>query len=219
MAQLEKRYEEYLRDESRLTGYAESILQAKSAQEVLDFLKTESPFTVQGARTGIVGGAVPQGGRILNLSSMNRITGLSVKDGAFFVTVEPGVLLCDLDDALASKRFDASSWDEPSREALAALAKAPPQFFPPDPTESTATLGGMFAANARRHLRLPLRLYGRLCPGRHRSPWPTAGCGPLSGDNMSLMRAAAPSRTAPSHSICRRAPLCAPLSSPVRAAT
>lgn len=37
MAQLEKRYEEYLRDESRLTGYAESILQAKSAQEVLDF--------------------------------------------------------------------------------------------------------------------------------------------------------------------------------------
>lgn len=149
MAQLEKRYEEYLRDESRLTGYAESILQAKSAQEVLDFLKTESPFTVQGARTGIVGGAVPQGGRILNLSSMNRITGLSVKDGAFFVTVEPGVLLCDLDDALASKRFDASSWDEASREALAALAKAPPQFFPPDPTESTATLGGMFAANAR----------------------------------------------------------------------
>lgn len=102
-----------------------------------------------GARTGIVGGAVPQGGRILNLSSMNRITGLSVKDGAFFVTVEPGVLLCDLDDALASKRFDASSWDEPSREALTALAKAPPQFFPPDPTESTATLGGMFAANAR----------------------------------------------------------------------
>lgn len=148
MAQLEKRYEEYLRDESRLTGYAESILQAKSAQEVLDFLKTESPFTVQGARTGIVGRELCPGGRILNLSSMQPHH-RPVRQGRRF--------LCHGGAGGSAVRTWTTLWPRSGltpplgrtlQGGLAALAKAPPQFFPPDPTESTATLGGMFAANA-----------------------------------------------------------------------
>ncbi|MDR2528446.1 MAG: FAD-binding oxidoreductase [Synergistaceae bacterium] len=148
------KYETYLRDESRFTGRAEEILFPTEAEEVASALRQASesgvPITVQGSRTGITGAASPVEGRILAMERMKAITGLSVDEsGTFLVTLEPGVRLVDLTDCLARKSFDISGWERGSLYHYERLRHAPTLFFPPDPTETTATLGGMFACNAQ----------------------------------------------------------------------
>ena len=60
-------YDEYLRDESRVIGSAESISFPTSEAEVVEVLRKAQSLgrtvTTQGARTGIVAGAVPHGWR------------------------------------------------------------------------------------------------------------------------------------------------------------
>jgi D-lactate dehydrogenase (cytochrome) len=84
--------------------------------------------TTQGARTGITASAVPDGGLILNLSRMKQVGGFRRDEstGKSFLSVEPGVLLDEIRDVVQSKNL----------------------FFPPDPTESSASIGGMVACNA-----------------------------------------------------------------------
>lgn len=115
-------YTDYLQDESRLQGDAAEIAFPETEEEIGALLSSGTPLTLQGARTGITGGAVPPGGRILNLSKMNSVGEL--KDD--LMTVGPGALLCDV-----RKRLEGTC-----------------RFFPPDPTEDTASLGGMAACNA-----------------------------------------------------------------------
>ena len=115
-------FEEYLRDESRRTGSAEQILFAGSEEDISGALQASLPITVQGARTGIAAGAVPNGGLILNLSRMNHVG--DVEDDR--MTVQPGALLTEIQER----------------------AKDAGLFFPPDPTETSASIGGMLACNA-----------------------------------------------------------------------
>lgn len=125
-------HEDYLHDESRLTGTAESISFPTSEEEIVEVIKKirsqSGLITTQGARTGIVGGAVPIGGHILNLSRMNAVGDVhrdqSGEGGRLLV--QPGAILAEVRKAI-----------EP--EGL---------FFPPDPTETTCSIGGMVAANA-----------------------------------------------------------------------
>ena len=129
---LTERFQDYLHDESRLTGQADAIVFPQDVSQAAAALACAQAqgwsVTVQGSRTGIVGGAVPRGGLILNLSHMTAIGPVTgTEETGFTVTVEPGVLWQDLDKALA-------------RQGLC---------FPPDPTETTASIGGMFAHNAR----------------------------------------------------------------------
>ena len=146
-------YTEYLRDESRSIGKAESISFPKTENEIIDIVKEMADkrcyLTIQGARTGLAAAAVPMGGHIMNLSRMNKITGLSYDDkqGCYFVTVEPGVLLSELRKAVKDKSFDITGWDQASVAALKEY-KAGEWFFSPDPTESSATIGGIAACNA-----------------------------------------------------------------------
>ncbi|MGI6004031.1 MAG: FAD-binding oxidoreductase [Christensenellales bacterium] len=150
---LDERYVEYLKDESRLSGTADGIVFAQSEGDILRALenarKGGGPLTVQGSRTGITGAAVPRGGTILNLSRMNRITGLERDDKGYLLCLEPGVLLSQVTEALRGMRFDTGGWDEASKALLPELSGAGELFFPPDPTEGSACIGGMFAANAR----------------------------------------------------------------------
>ncbi len=85
-------------------------------------------MTVQGARTGIVGGAVPEGGHILNLSRMKNIGEVRRDEasGEYRLTVQPGALLSEVRDAIDPHGV----------------------FLPPDPTETSASIGGMVACNA-----------------------------------------------------------------------
>ncbi len=122
--------EGYLRDESRLAGAADSLSFPVDEAEVREllarFAAAATPVTVQGARTGIAGGAVPLAGHVMSLSRMNRILGLRQVRGESILAVQPGVLLQDLDVFAAARGL----------------------FLPPDPTERSASLGGMSATNA-----------------------------------------------------------------------
>ncbi len=119
-------YADYLSDESRRAGQADKIAFPKSGNEVREVLQTAAknswPVTVQGARTGITGGCVPDGGLILNLSRMSSIGG--IEGGCMMV--QPGALLQNIRDA----------------------TKGSGLFFPSDLTETTASIGGMVANNA-----------------------------------------------------------------------
>jgi D-lactate dehydrogenase (cytochrome) len=154
LTEIEPDHADFLRDESRMAGTASSISFPQCAEDVRETLammsERKTPVTVQGARTGIAGGAVPEGGHILNLSRMTRICGLrhDAERDCFLVTVEPGVVLADLREALESKEFDTAAWSEQSLAALTKFRDAGDWFLPPDPTETSASIGGMVAANA-----------------------------------------------------------------------
>jgi D-lactate dehydrogenase (cytochrome) len=145
---------EYLRDESRLSGAAETIsfpASQRELKEVLSWMYAQGiPVTVQGARTGITGGAVPQGGHVVNLSRSNRILGMSrdQETGRYLLRVQPGLLLAELNAAVHSGEMDSAGWSEESLNALRAFAGEGRFFFPPDPTETGASIGGMASTNA-----------------------------------------------------------------------
>ena len=125
-------YEEYLHDESRSTGQADSISFPRTEAEVIAIIKElharGERVTTQGARTGITAGAVPCGGHILNLSRMKAIGTIrrDAPSGAATLTVQPGALI----------------------QEIYQVVKADGLFFPPDPTETSASIGGMAACNA-----------------------------------------------------------------------
>ncbi|HJD97602.1 FAD-binding oxidoreductase [Mailhella massiliensis] len=112
----------------RRRGKAEALVYPLSTEEVSAVMRfaweRRIPVTPRGAGTNLVGSTVPGGGIILDLSRMNRI--LEVDPETFTVTVEPGVLL----------------------EDLQARVEAMGLFYPPDPGEKTATLGGNISTNA-----------------------------------------------------------------------
>lgn len=93
MISLTKDYYEYLKDESRKAGKADSISFPCSEEEIIDMIvslnKNNTKVTIQGARTGITAGAVPQEGHILNLKKMSKITGLRYENGYFFFQYNP----------------------------------------------------------------------------------------------------------------------------------
>ena len=108
---LNDEYKEYLRDESRIWGEADSISFPKTEKDlrvILTALKDDKQkITIQGSRTGITGGAIPTGGHILNLSKMNKIKKIRYDAGTgnYFLTVQPGVLLLKLKQILSTKEF------------------------------------------------------------------------------------------------------------------
>lgn len=113
----------------RLTGKADAVVFPISTAEVSDILKyayeNDIPIVPRGAGTNLVGSTVPtQGGIVLDLSKMNRILELDTEN--FTATVEPGVVLQDFQ----------------------AYVEAQGLFYPPDPGEKTATIGGNISTNA-----------------------------------------------------------------------
>jgi FAD/FMN-containing dehydrogenase len=79
------------------------------------------PVTVAGGGTGITGGGVPLGGWVLSVEKLNR---LEIHPG--YAIAGAGVPLRDLQ----------------------AAAQRSNQFYPPDPTENSAFLGGTISTNA-----------------------------------------------------------------------
>ena len=106
------------------------VLFPTSTQEISEIVKianTEKiPVTPRGGGTNVSGGSVPiQGGIVLCTAKMNRI--LKIDKENLSATVEPGVVLLDLNNRLA-------------KEGL---------FFPPDPQSFFgATMGGIIAENS-----------------------------------------------------------------------
>jgi FAD/FMN-containing dehydrogenase len=115
----------YLEDVSGLHGYAERVIVAAGEAEVIETLRAANsagiPVTIAGAGTGVTGARVPFGGWVLSLEKLNR---LDVHPG--YAMVGPGTLLRDVH----------------------AAAQRSGQFYPPDPTETSAAIGGNIGTNA-----------------------------------------------------------------------
>lgn len=147
--------ENYLTDESRLRGKASRLFLPSSEEEVVAVLQAAGsaamPVTISGGRTGITGGAVPEGGWLISLEKLNRLKGLhhDPAAGRFSLHCQSGVTLETIHAAVEKKAFPGEeAWDEASQAALAELRLSGEWLFPPDPTERSATIGGMAACNA-----------------------------------------------------------------------
>lgn len=104
-------------------------IEAENVEEVSAVMKygydNNIPVVVRGAGTGLAGGATCKyGGIMLSLMRMNRIFPADRKNQT--ITCEPGALLLDVQAAAAAEGL----------------------FYPPDPGEKTATIGGNVITNA-----------------------------------------------------------------------
>ncbi len=120
-------------DHDEMTEYGhflpEAVLQALSTEEVSAVLKycneLRIAVTPRGAGTGLCGGCVAiHGGIVLSTEKMKKV--LEVDTRNMTATVEPGVLLMEFPKALEGTGL----------------------FYPPDPGEKTATMGGNAMTNA-----------------------------------------------------------------------
>jgi len=122
---------DYEHDEMTIYGlYApEAVLLAQNTDEISAVLRyccqKGIAVTPRGAGTGLCGGCVAvRGGIVLSTERMKRV--LEVDEKNMTATVEPGVLLMEFPKALEGTGL----------------------FYPPDPGEKTATMGGNAMTNA-----------------------------------------------------------------------
>ena len=134
MTEWKETYKDYLKDESGLEGACEQIAFPSSFDELQECLKENMQFTIQGSRTGIMGAAAPfcQEGdnhsmAVLNLTRFQKIYDVTSQEDNFYITAEAGALLQNIQAQLRKNHL----------------------FFPVEPTEETATIGGAFACNAK----------------------------------------------------------------------
>ncbi|MHA2182472.1 MAG: FAD-binding oxidoreductase, partial [Promethearchaeota archaeon] len=146
-------YPTYLMDESKLNGTADWLFFPKSEAEILTIVdfqqKNKIRMYVSAARTGIVGACVPISGSILSTEKMNKIIGLGFdkKKSNFFIRVEPGITLKEINDRLMKKELGNVS--ELTPRAIENFKEKKQTFhYPVDPTEMSATIGGTVATNA-----------------------------------------------------------------------
>ncbi len=115
----------YLTDASGFKGWAERVVVPETEAEVIATLqeaaRTGTPVTVAGAGSGLTGSRVPQGGWVLSLERFRTLA------------IEPGMARAGAAVTLLELREKASRTG---------------QFYPPDPTEITASIGGTIATNA-----------------------------------------------------------------------
>lgn len=117
-----------LTDESNLAGaWCDKAAWPETAKEAQAFIRKSAKdgisITVSGGLTGIAGGALPEGGAVVSTSSMKKV---EYDDG--LIAAEAGVTIEEL------HRFISSTAGE--------------FFYPPDPTEETASIGGTIATDA-----------------------------------------------------------------------
>jgi glycolate oxidase len=122
--------EDYSHDElGGISCLPDVLVKVKSIEEISAILAYANdqaiPVVIRGSGTGLVGAGVAVcGGIMLETTLMNRI--LELDPDNLTVTVEPGVLLMDLAQFVEEHDF----------------------FYPPDPGEKSATIGGNISTNA-----------------------------------------------------------------------
>ena len=122
--------DKYLSDTlGRLKGTAAALVFPVSTEEVSGVMRFAHengiPVTPRGAGTNLVGSTVPHGnGIILDLSLMNHV--LEIDENTLTAVIEPGVVLQDFQKLVEERGL----------------------FYPPDPGEKTATIGGNISTNA-----------------------------------------------------------------------
>ncbi len=122
--------EEYSHDElSDTISFPDVVIKVTSTEEVSNIMKyayeNSIPVTPRGSGTGLVGSSVAmEHGIMLDTSLMNHV--LELDEDNLTITVEPGVLLMELSAYVQDRDL----------------------FYPPDPGEKSATIGGNISTNA-----------------------------------------------------------------------
>lgn len=123
-------YDLYLQDESKKRGYADTISFPKTVEEISEILSSCSaksiPVTVQGSRTGVGSGAVPFGGHVM---SMEKLRTLKMGSDGNTVIASAGRTLNEINEFVRKSTGNKL-------------------FLPPDPTEGTASAGGIVSCNS-----------------------------------------------------------------------
>ncbi len=151
-------YPTYLTDESKLSpepfdflffpmdeAELAAILKQMSAQKV--------KVTIAGARTGLVGGCVPRKGALISLENFDRVKSIiwDPKAEEWRIQCQCALDLRSLNDQVVSKNLPdiANCGDRQALDALKQFKEDPAgYFYPPDPTEMSASIGGTVATNA-----------------------------------------------------------------------
>lgn len=155
---IQAEYSAYLSDESKLSAKPFDYLlfpksEAELAAVVRELNSRNIPFTVAGARTGLVGGCVPLEGALISLEYLDKVIKVYRDESSceWRIKAQTSVSLKNLDSMLRTKQISLleQSADESIRKAYADFKEDPDQYFyPPDPTEMSASLGGSVVTNA-----------------------------------------------------------------------
>lgn len=122
--------EDYSHDElggiSKMPDVLVDVLTTEEVSRIMAYAHENSiPVVARGSGTGLVGAAVAiKGGIMLNTTKMNKI--LELDEENLTLTLEPGVLLMEISKFV--EEYDL--------------------FYPPDPGEKSATIGGNISTNA-----------------------------------------------------------------------
>lgn len=146
---IQERLPDLMSDESRVSvGVPQKVCFPTCEDDVRSIVKEASrqavPLTIIGGQTGITGGSVPIDDCIaVCFSEMNKIVRIEKnRDGAPVLICEPGVTL----EKIAEFLENPGAW--PYAVEGSDTLSSRQWFYPPDPTEMTAQLGGTVATNA-----------------------------------------------------------------------
>ena len=115
----------FLEDSSGYKGSAEQLFIPSDVTELREIVaaasRTHTPLTIAGAGTGLTGARVPKSGWVVSLERFRRLE------------ISPGKATCGVGVSLADLHREAARTR---------------QFFGPNPTETSASIGGIIATNA-----------------------------------------------------------------------
>lgn len=151
-------YSAYLTDESKISSTAFDYLyfpknEAELSAVIKDLSIRKIPATMAGARTGLVGGCVPQGGALISLEFFDAVEAIyhDPFSDEWLLRAQTGVSLKALEGMLRMKKFTSleMNQDEFIQTELNRFKEdTASYFYPPDPTEMSASLGGSVVTNA-----------------------------------------------------------------------
>lgn len=127
---ISEQHPEILSDESSLKGgYCSEVYWPDFSEDIAPIIRksyeNKIQVTISGARTGITGAAVPFGGTVI---STEKLKGLSETPIDTIITAKAGETIDSITEFC--NKFK------------------PDYFYPPDPTETTASIGGTIATDA-----------------------------------------------------------------------
>lgn len=121
-------FQSYLVDEANYRGDCEEVYFPENEDEICSLFenanKSKTKVTLSAGRTGLNGGSVPKNGILISTERLNKI--LSIDTFSKTAIVQPGVKLGDFQNEVETNKL----------------------FYPPDPTETNACIGGTVANNA-----------------------------------------------------------------------
>lgn len=155
---IKSEYPVYLSDESKMSARPFDYLFFPKNEEELAAVVREMhqkgvKITIASARTGLVGGCVPLEGALVSLEFLDKVEKVYYEPTSdeWRVIAQNSVSLKVLESMLRTKHFphlEQSNVESVKREYQRLKDDPDSYFYPPDPTEMSAALGGSVVTNA-----------------------------------------------------------------------